>query len=318
MGVFVCLPLVLPLIALPIARLAEQHLHPRSATRLLAVVGTLLALCSTLCLGLLVVVGTAQLPGNPLPDSWSDPQVRDAVPYEVNAGIAAIGVLAAVIGACGWTVYRHVRLRIRAGRALSAAPSVISDDVAVLPDPEPYAYALPGNPGRVVVSTAMTRCLDARERVALIAHERAHLAARHHRYLLAAQLAARAHPFLLPLRTAVAFSTERWADEEAARAVGDRRVVAVAVGKAALFSHRAPDASVGFAAFASSAPATGPVPRRVAALLAPVPQARLWPPSSAHAALAALVATAGTAVSALSSLNATVTLVRILHAATPL
>lgn len=28
MGVFVYLPLVLPLTALPIARLAEQHLHP--------------------------------------------------------------------------------------------------------------------------------------------------------------------------------------------------------------------------------------------------------------------------------------------------
>lgn len=27
MGVFVCLPLVLPLTSLPIARLAEQHLH---------------------------------------------------------------------------------------------------------------------------------------------------------------------------------------------------------------------------------------------------------------------------------------------------
>ncbi|MFF8915878.1 M56 family metallopeptidase [Streptomyces sp. NPDC015032] len=320
MGVFVYLPLVLPLTALPIARLAEQHLHPRSATRLLAVVGTLLALCSTLCLALLMVVGTAQLPGNPLPDGWSDPEVRNAVPYDEKAGIVAIGVLAAVLGACGWTAYRHVRLRVRAGRALSAAPSVTSGDVALLPDPEPYAYALPGNPGRVVVSTAMAQCLDARERRALIAHERAHLAGRHHRYLLAAQLAARANPFLLPLRTAVAFSTERWADEEAARAVGDRRVVAVAVGKAALFSHRAPDASVGFAAFAATAPgpAGGPVPRRVAALLAPVPPTRLWPPSSAHAALAALVATAGTAVSALSSLNAAVTLVQILHAATPL
>ncbi|MFD4758485.1 M56 family metallopeptidase [Streptomyces sp. NPDC058439] len=333
MGLFVCLPLVLPLTALPVARLAEQHLHPRSATLLLTVVGTLLALCSTLCLALLMVVGTAQLPGNPLPDGWSDPEVRNAVPYEVKAGIVAIGVLTAVLGACGRTVYRHVRLRIRAGRALSTAPSVTTGDVAVLPDPEPYAYALPGNPGRVVISTAMTECLDARERRALIAHERAHLAARHHRYLLAVQLAARANPFLLPLRTAVAFSTERWADEEAARAVGDRRVVAVAVGKAALFSHGAPDASVGFAAFAAADPAStasapapdsasastaGPVPRRVAALLAPVPQARLWPPSSAHAALAPLVAAAGTTSSALSSLNATVSLVQILHAATPL
>ncbi|MFE7619669.1 M56 family metallopeptidase [Streptomyces sp. NPDC057496] len=316
MGVFVCLPLVLPLTALPIARLAEQHLHPRSATRLLAVVGTLLALCSTLCLGLLMVVGTAQLPGNPLPDSWSDPEVRDAIPYEVNAGIVAIGALAAVLVACGWTVCRHVRLRVRAVRALAAAPSVVSGDVALLPDSEPYAYALPGSPGRVVVSTAMAECLDADERRALIAHERAHLAARHHRYLLAVQLAARANPFLLPLRTAVSFSTERWADEEAARVVGDRRVVAVAVGRAALFSHRAPAAPVGFAAFAS--PAAGPVPRRVAALLAPVPTARLWPPSSAHASFAALVAGVGTAASALSSLNATVTLVGILHAATPL
>jgi len=35
MGMFVFLPLVLPLTAWPIARLAEQHLHPWTATRLL-------------------------------------------------------------------------------------------------------------------------------------------------------------------------------------------------------------------------------------------------------------------------------------------
>lgn len=33
MGVFVFPPLVLPLTAWPVARLAEQHLHPRTATR---------------------------------------------------------------------------------------------------------------------------------------------------------------------------------------------------------------------------------------------------------------------------------------------
>lgn len=319
MGVFVYLPLVLPLTALPVARLAEQRLHPRGATRLLAAVGTTLALCSTLCLVLLMVVGTAQLPGNPLPDGWSDPEVRAAVPYEEKAGIVAIGVLAWVLASCGRTVHGHVRGRLRASRALAGLPVTPGDGgVALLPDAQPYAYALPGGPGRIVVSTAMADCLDPRERAALIAHERAHLDARHHRCLLAAQLAARANPFLRPLRTAVAFSTERWADEEAARALGDRRVVAVAVGKAALFSHHAPDASPGFAAFTGSGPAAGPVPRRVAALLDPTPPALLWPPSSAHAAFAALVAAAGTAASALSSLNATVTLVRILHAATPL
>ncbi|WP_328911133.1 M48 family metalloprotease [Streptomyces sp. NBC_00234] len=316
MGVFVYLPLVLPLTALPIARLAEHHLHPRSATRLLAAVGTTLALCSTLCLALLVVVGTAQLPGNPLPDGWSDPEVRAAMPYEERTGVVAIGVLGAVVVACGATLLRHARTRVRAARALSSLGR--TSGVAVLPSSDPYAYALPGGRrhrgGRVVVSTAMLELLNDRERRALVAHERAHLTARHHRYLLATQLAARANPFLLPLRTAVAFGTERWADEEAARAVGSRRVVASAVGRAALFPHRAPGGAAGLPAFA----AAGPVPRRVAALLAPVPAGRLWPPASAHVALAALMATAGTAASALSSVNATVTLVRILHAATPL
>ncbi|MFJ8861106.1 M56 family metallopeptidase [Streptomyces sp. NPDC102451] len=317
MGVFVYLPLVLPLTALPMARLAEQHLHPRSATRLLAVVGSTLALCSTLCLTLLMVVGTAQLPGNPLPDGWSDPEVRAAVPYDEKAGLIAIGVLGAVLVACGGTLLRHARARIGAARALpgTTGPGA-TGDLALVPSPEPYAYALPagrGRGGRVVVSTAMMDCLDARERDALVAHERAHLTGRHHRYLLVTQLAARANPFLLPLRTAVAYSTERWADEEAAYAVGSRRAVATAVGKAALFSHRPPGPAV-LPAFA----AAGPVPRRVAALLDPEPSAGLWPPASAHLALAAVIATAGTAASALSSLNATVTLVGILHAATPL
>ncbi|WP_424922076.1 M56 family metallopeptidase [Streptomyces sp. wa53] len=320
MGVFVYLPLVLPLTALPMARLAEQHLHPRSATRLLAVTGSTLALCSTLCLALLMVVGTAQLPGNPLPDGWSDPEVRAAVPYEEKAGLIAIGVLGAVLAACGSTLLRHTRARIRAAHALRpTAGSGDTGDLAVIPSPDPFAYALPGGRGRghvgqVVVSTAMMECLDPHERRALVAHERAHLTGGHHRYLLATQLAARANPFLLPLRTAVAYSTERWADEEAAYAVGSRRAVATAVGKAALFANREAGPAVlpGFAA------AAGPVPRRVAALLDPEPSAGLWPPASAHLAVAAVTATVGTAVSALSSLNATVTLVGILHAATPL
>ncbi|MEU1022498.1 M56 family peptidase, partial [Streptomyces sp. NPDC005904] len=100
MGVFVFLPLVLPLTAWPVARLAEQHLHPRTATRVLTAVAGVMALCSTLCLALLMVVGTAQLPGNPLPDGWSDPEVRAAVPYDDVAGKAEIPALLAVCAAC--------------------------------------------------------------------------------------------------------------------------------------------------------------------------------------------------------------------------
>ncbi|MFE9884320.1 M56 family metallopeptidase [Streptomyces scopuliridis] len=318
MGVFVFLPLVLPLTALPIARLAEHHLHPRSAAVLLTSVAVVLAACSTFCLGLLVVVGTAQLPGNPLPDNWSDPDVRAAVPYDEVAGKAAIVALALVVVACALTVRRHLRFRFRAHRALAGlrsdagAGSGSGSEVAVLDDERPYAYALPGSPGRIVVSTGMLSCLDAAERRALLAHERAHLAGRHHRLLLAVQLAGCANPFLRPLRAAVTYSTERWADEEAARVTGDRRITARAVGKAALFSRRV--ATPGLAAFA----AAGPVPRRVAALLGPVPPRRSWPPALTRAGMAACVAAAGTAASTLSALNAALALFVVLEAATPL
>ncbi|MGW6731402.1 M56 family metallopeptidase [Streptomyces sp. NPDC055013] len=310
MGVVVFLPLVLPLTAWPIARLAEQHLHPRTATRLLTAVAAVMAVCSTVCLGLAMVVGTAQLPGNPLPDGWSDPEVRAAVPYDEIVGKAAIPALCAVVVAWGRTLWRHGRVRRHAHRALTGLPGT---GVVVLPDEAPYAYALPGGRrDRVVVTTGLLDCLEPAERRALFAHERAHLAARHHRFLLAVQLAARANPFLRPLRTVVSYTTERWADEEAARAIGSRRTVASAIGKAALVSRGTPVATLaGFAA-------AGPVPRRVAALLAPAPQGRRWPSLFTSVGLAAWCAAAGTAVSAMSSANSAVTMVLILRAATPL
>ncbi|MFJ8543327.1 M56 family metallopeptidase [Streptomyces sp. NPDC093586] len=310
MGVFVFLPLVLPLTAWPIARLAEQRLHPRTATRLLTVVAVVMALCSTVCLGLLMVIGTAQLPGNPLPDGWSDPEVREAVPHDEVAGKLAIPALLAVLLACGRALWRHGLVRRRAHRALAGLPDT---QVAVLSDEMPYAYALPGRRrGRVVVTTGMLSRLERAERRALFAHERAHLTARHHRFLLAVQLAARANPFLLPLRTAVSYTAERWADEEAARTVGSRRVVACAIGKAALVPRGTPTATLaGFAA-------PGPVPRRVAALLGPAPTPHTWPSVFTSVGLAAWGAAVGAAVSALSSANSAVTMVLILHAATPL
>ncbi|SMF71029.1 M48 family metalloprotease [Streptomyces sp. Amel2xC10] len=368
MGLFVFLPLVLPLTAWPVARLAEQRLHPRTATRLLTGVAAVMAVCSTVCLGLLMVVGTAQLPGNPLPDAWSDPEVRAAVPHDEIAGRAAVPTLCVVAVVCARTLWRHHRVRRRAHRALTGLPDT---QVAVLPDAgAAYAYALPGGRhgssggyGRIVVTSALLDCLEPAERRALFAHERAHLAARHHRHLLAVRLAAQANPFLWPLRTAVAYTAERWADEEAARAVGSRRTVARAIGKAALVSHGAaplpglaalvppgaaplpglaalvppdaapppglaalvpPDAAPppGLAALAGlpafAAPAPGPVPRRVTALLDPAPTPRHWASVFTTVGLAVWCAAAGTAVSAMSSANAAVTMLVILHAATPL
>ncbi|WJV50229.1 M48 family metalloprotease [Streptomyces flavofungini] len=338
MGLFVFLPLVLPLTAWPVARLAAQHLHPRTATRLLTALAAVMALCSTLCLALLMVVGTAQLPGNPLPDGWSDPEVRAVLPYDEVAGRAAIPALTIVCAGIARTLWRHVTVRRRGWRALAGLPGT---SVAVLPDAtEAYAYALPGKErwaegrgarrrraggrtsrgrstleGRVVVSRALLDRLQPAERRALFAHERAHLAARHHRFLLVTQLAARANPFLRPLRTATAYTAERWADEEAAAVVRDRRVVARAIGKAALARPRTPGPVLaGLAGLA----AVGPVPRRVAALLGPAPAARTRPSLFTAMGLALWGAACGTAVSAMSSANAAVTMVLVLRAATPL
>lgn len=315
MGVFVLLPLLLPLTALPIARLAERHLHPRVATRLLSALAAVLAVCSTVCLGLLVVVGTVQLPGHPLPDAWADREARTTAPYEEAAGKGAVVALLAVAVAWSTAVRRHRRVRRQAEHALAGVPG---GELAVLTDEAAYAYALPGvrsrpsrervQGGRIVVSTAMLACLDAGERAALVAHERAHLAGRHHRYLLVVRFAARANPLLMPLRSAVAYTAERWADEEAARVTGERRVVARAIGKAALVSRGTPTPTLaGFAA-------PGPVPRRVAALLAPAPSPVSWPPVFTAVGLAAWAAAAGTLGSALSSANATVTLLLVLKA----
>ncbi|MFF9241613.1 M56 family metallopeptidase [Streptomyces sp. NPDC014801] len=310
MGIFVFLPLVLPLTAWPVARLAAQRLHPRTATLLLTGVSTVMALCSTVCLALLMVVGTAQLPGNPLPDAWSDPEVRESVPHHEVAGKAAIPALLVVVGACARVLLHHHRVRRRAHRALAGLPP---REVAVLPDHEPYAYALPGGPrDRIVVSTALLGHLASRERRALFAHERAHLAARHHRHLLLVRLAACANPFLLPLRTAVTYTAERWADEEAAQAVGSRTAVARAIGKAALVSRSTPAPTL--AALA----APGPLPRRVAALLGPAPAIRTWPSLFTTVGLALWTAATGAVLSALFSANSAVTLLFLLRAATPL
>ncbi|WP_406082135.1 M56 family metallopeptidase [Streptomyces zaomyceticus] len=312
MGVFVFLPLVLPLTAWPVARLAEQRLHPRTATRLLAAVAGVSAVCSTLCLGLLMIVGTAQLPGNPLPDSWSDPDVRAALPYDEIAGRAAIPALLAVLVSCGAAAWRRARVRRRVVAALGGLPP---RSVAVLPDRTPYAYALPGGrvcgrgngPGRVVVSTGMLAGLASADRRALFAHERAHLAGRHHRHLLTVHLAARANPFLRPLRTAVSYTAERWADEEAAAEVGSRRSVARAIGRAALLAPPAPAAGL------PALTGAGPVPRRVDALLRPAPAGRAWPPVGTAVGLAAWGAACGATVSALSSANSAVTLFLVLR-----
>ncbi|MFG3225404.1 M48 family metalloprotease [Kitasatospora sp. NPDC048194] len=186
--------------------------------------------------------------------------------------------------------------------------------LTVLDDESADAFALPGRlrrpgrptePGRIVVTSGMLRALDGPERAALLAHERAHLAARHHVFLALAEHAAAVHPALRPLRAPLGYHLERWADEVAAARVGDRTVTARAVGRAALAANRSPWPARPRLVAAAHA---GPVPRRVAALLRPGPATAHGTRSRAVAlALAACLAlTTGAALEATADLHHTV------------
>ena len=197
-----------------------------------------------------------------------------------------------------------IRARARAlaesyRRAASMAPG---GRVVVVPGHSIEAYALPGSPGRIVVSGRLLDALDDRGRAALLAHEHAHLAGQHHLFTTVAHLAAAANPLLLPVARAVDYTVERWADERAAAITGDRRLVASTIGQVALLATARPPACArprwasparsritGARGRSVSLAWAGPVPRRVAALLAPPPRRQL----ALLAIVAILILTAG-------------------------
>ncbi|MCQ4081029.1 M56 family metallopeptidase [Streptomyces sp. RB6PN25] len=259
-------PLLAPLLAVPSARRLADILPPRAAALLLASTATLLALLSAGALAMLTAAGLLRLPLIAGLAHMSAADMRRSTPVVLPIGALAALTLAVAAVALLRTAQRHRRDLLRATDTAERHGG--AGDLTVLPDPGADAYALPGlpgRPGRVVVTAGMLRRLDAREREVLLAHERAHLKCRHHVLIILTDLASCLHPALRLLRTPLTFHLERWADESAARAVGDRKLTARAVGRAALAASAAPALPRPAMALAAS---TGPVPRRVAALLA--------------------------------------------------
>src|SRR5947209_2062263 len=163
---------------------------------------------------------------------------------------------------------------------MAAAEGRTPDAPGGLPSPgdAANAYTLPGWPCRIVVTAGMMRALSHPERQVLLAHERAHASGFHYLFTTAARLAAAANPLLRPVAAAVGYTVERWADERAAVAAGDRRLAARAIARAALAAtaapprHAGPTAALAAVARPRGMRGAGPVPRRVAALLGPPPQ----------------------------------------------
>jgi Zn-dependent protease with chaperone function len=277
MRVAVYLPLLLTLLATPGARLLAARCEPRLATWLLTLSALVLAAAGTVSLALLTLTGLLRVPVLAALGQWSLHLAarRDPVELSVAAAASLLLTLATVAAVRVFAI----RCRSLARAATDAACLAATDGLVIVEDPVPDAYALPGLPGRVVVSTGMLDTLDPGERAILLAHERTHLAGHHYAFVALAQLGAAANPLLRPLATAVAYTVERWADERAAAVTGDRRRVARTVGKAALAVGRARsrEATLGIRG-------AGPVPRRVAALLGP-PAAMRATPALATAAV---------------------------------
>jgi Zn-dependent protease with chaperone function len=232
MTITVYLPLVASLGLAVGGRLVARLLAPASAVLVLVAAAALTAVASGW--GLVLLAGTL------LDDAWPV-QRAEVEPVPDIVGLAAAVALAA--GICRVIcVLRAHRTAKRQLRALCAACG--DSELAVANLPTPFAAAVRGRPGRILVTTGMLRVLDAHERRVLIEHERAHLRCHHGALQSAVDIAAGLNPLLIPLRRTVSLLNERWADEAAAAAVGCRRLVARSVARAALASSEATEVLV--------------------------------------------------------------------------
>ncbi len=220
------LPMVLAVGSSFFAAQVQRRLRPQSATWTLTALSVGSAMAIVWALGVPAIGFALEQPAVARRFDWCQSLFSSHNRVPAPVGVAAWVLLAAMAVAAAHHLHRR-------RHALSFYDQdLIHTDV-------PLAFAVPGRlgrRGRVVVSTGMLRTLDEDERTVLFAHERAHLDHRHHRFLQVAETASAAVPFLRSISREVRFATERWADEEAAAVLGDRRVVARAIARAALAS----------------------------------------------------------------------------------
>ncbi|MEU9011787.1 M56 family metallopeptidase [Streptomyces sp. NPDC048479] len=298
----VWVPLLVPFLAGPAGRRLVSCLPPRPAAWLLTITAAGLAVSSTAALALLVVPGATHVHAVAALGELLTPLSTGSPDAVVAVATAAAALLLWCVTVLARRLHRR-RTQLHQARRLAARAD---GELVVLKDDSPDAYALPGRPGKVVVTSGMLRALSAAEREALFAHERAHLTGRHHLFLTVVEMAGLCHPGLRALREPLSYALERSADETAAQAVGDRHLAARAIGRAALAARATRPPAAGRPDFALAA-TTGPVPRRVAALLnsgAPTPGRRRTSHAVAAALIACLALSAGAALEAAGDLHA--------------
>ena len=164
-----------------------------------------------------------------------------------GATVAGLGLTlaGAVLARTAVTATTHLRANGRQAsrHALTARLVGVPEPAlgAVLVEhPQPTAYCVAGRHPTVVLTTGAVQALDPDQLAAVLAHERAHLAAHHHRLLAMARIGRQVLPFLPLMRDADAQVTrlvEMHADDVARRASGPAplatALVALATGSPA-------------------------------------------------------------------------------------
>jgi len=165
-------------------------------------------------------------------------RLRDTYATPGGALVAGLGLaLAAAVAArtavaAGThlrAVRRHALRHTQAVRLLGHQDPALG--AVLVEHPQPAAYCVAGPDPTVVVTTGTLRALDHDQMAAVLAHEQAHLAWRHHRLVALARIAQQLLPFLPLMReaaTQVARLVELHADDTATRA-HDTRTLATAL-----------------------------------------------------------------------------------------
>jgi hypothetical protein len=256
---------------------------PRTATHLLVGGAGLTTVALLAMLALVGITVLAQLPLVASVGGWSAAALRTDAPMPRWVAMCCL-VLLGFAGVAGSVAAgRHLaalrRLR-RVCRDLDFAGTVV-----VLHSDRPDAFATTADGGHVVVTTAMLSALRPDEVQVLLAHEHSHLRHRHAWWMMIARVCGAANPMLTGVVRAAGHAVERWADEDAAGVVGDRRLVARTLARAALHVHDTIGAVPEVPASALGA-MNGTVLPRVRSMLGDPPRPRLV----ASVALTALVA----------------------------
>jgi Zn-dependent protease with chaperone function len=226
---------------------------PMIVAWLVSTAGVLLATASGVLLLLLPDHGPGVSLVATLHSCWSAIQHGSPPRVEEAAGLVGVALLTAFATRLVFVSLRGFRKRHRKRQEnlsvlrMVARPATDPSDILWLAHDEPLSFSMAGRPGVVVATEGLTRHLDPDAVAAVLAHEKAHLAGRHHLLVAIADAVRATFPFVPLFREvprAIRDLVELAADVGAARACGP---AAVRTALLKVTRHGAPSTSLAMA-----------------------------------------------------------------------